>query len=309
MAQLALGTMNFGKRTPEAEARNVVARALDVGITVFDTANVYGDGQSEKILGRALGARRNQVTVASKVGLGRVGGRPEGLSRDAIVSSVDASLMRLGCSHLDILYLHAPDGRTPFDETLEAVDGLVKAGKVKTLGISNHAAWQILDVMHLAESRGWPRPTISQVMYNLLMREVETEYIPFSRRHPLHTTVYNPLAGGLLAGKLRPGDVPAPGSRFASNKMYVGRYLSPRMFERVTALEHVARADGLTLLELAYAWLAGRPGVDSILVGPATVAHLDDALLACQKSLSPSAIAAVDDLHLQDRGTDAHYVR
>jgi aryl-alcohol dehydrogenase-like predicted oxidoreductase len=301
MARLQLGTMNFGKRTDAAATERIIRRALELGITDFDTANVYNDGESERLVGRTLGGKRTEVAVATKVGLARVNGRPEGLSRGAIMRAVDESLARLGCSWIDLYYLHAPDHHTPIGETLGAVAELLRAGKIRSWGVSNFAAWQILEIFHRCDALEMPRPVIAQQLYNVLIRELEVEYLPFAARYALPTTIYNPLAGGLLSGRA--------GKRFDGNKMYQGRYLSERMQERVRALATIAEQERMSLLELAYAWVAGQPGVDAILVGPAEVAHLDAAAAACAKTISPQGRAAVDALHAKELGTDTHYVR
>lgn len=307
--RLQVGVMNFGKRTERAVAERIVERALERGLRFFDTANVYNAGESERILGRALGARRAECRIASKVGLDHRGERAEGLSRQAIARAIDATLSRLGTDYLDVYYLHAPDHATPIEETLDAVHALLDAGKIRSFGVSNYAAWQILEIDHLCDARGMPRPAVSQVLYNVLMRELEIEYFAFARRFPIHTAVYNPLAGGLLAGRTNRDAGPRAGSRFDGNKMYLGRYWTERMFARVDALRPVSEREGLTLVELSYAWLVGRPGVDSILIGPASTAQLDAACDACLKTLSAEARAVIDELYRDDLGTDTHYVR
>lgn len=306
---VALGCMNFGKRTPAAESERIIRRALERGVTVLDTANVYADGESERIVGRALRGVRDRVQIATKVGAARAGNRAEGLSRAAIHKAIDESLARLGMDHVDVYYFHVPDHATPIEESLAAMGELCAAGKVRALGVSNYAAWQILEMMTLAGTRGTPKPVISQVMYNLLIRQIEVEYAPFSRKYPIHDTVYNPLAGGLLSGRhARTGETER-GSRFEKNRMYKGRYWSDRFFDLVDALRGVADAEGMSLVELSYAWLAAQPHVDSILVGPASIEHLDAALDAVKKPISPEARARIDELHVAYSGTDARYVR
>jgi aryl-alcohol dehydrogenase-like predicted oxidoreductase len=298
--------MNFGKRTPAAEAERILARAAERGVTLLDTANVYNDGESERILGRFLRGRRDRFTVATKVGLARTGGVVEGLGREALLRAIDASLERLGTDHVDVYYLHAPDHTVPIEETLDAMDALRRSGKVGALGVSNFAAWQILEMKQLAP----PGPAISQVMYNLLVRQIEIEHAGFTRRHPLHTTVYNPLAGGLLAGLYRQtGEAPARGSRFDKNRMYQARYWSDRFFALVDEYRAVADGEGMSLVDLSYAWLAGAAHVDSILVGPGTVDHLDAALDGCARVLPEAARARIDGIHRAFQGTDASYVR
>jgi aryl-alcohol dehydrogenase-like predicted oxidoreductase len=305
---VAVGTMNFGKRTPEAEAHRVVRRAVERGVRFFDTANVYCAGESERILGRALGKDRKDCVIASKVGLDRGPRGKEGLSAAAIARAIDESLRRLGTDYVDVYYLHAPDPDVPVEETLLAMKAILDAGKARAWGVSNHASWQVLELSALADAHGMPRPAISQVLYNVLIRQLEIEYFAFARRHPTHTTVYNPLAGGLLSGRHRHEEVPR-GSRFDQNALYMKRYWSPRLFELVAALGEVAAGEGLGLVDLSYAWVAGRAGVDSVLVGPADVAQLDAAIVGLAKRLSPAAAKKIDDLTFAFAGTDFRYAR
>lgn len=304
-ASLALGTMNFGGRTSRDEALRIVARAVDAGVDLLDTANVYTDGASERIVGEA--ARGKPVRVATKVGLARVGRRPEGLGADTILAACDASLARLGRDAIDLYYLHAPDPNTPHEETLGALASLFQAGKIRAWGVSNFASWQILELMQAAPTFGLPAPAVAQQLYNALVRQLDVEYFAFARRHPIHTTVYNPLAGGLLAWRYRAGEPPPKGSRFEKNAMYRGRYFRPALFRATDALAAVAADEGLSLVELAYGFVLGHPDVASVLVGPGTVAHLDAALAA--RPLSPEARARVDAVYLDLVGTDARYAR
>jgi aryl-alcohol dehydrogenase-like predicted oxidoreductase len=310
---IRLGTMNFGKRTPADESERILRRALELDIRHFDTANVYNDGESERILGRVLGPARGTVEIATKVGLARAGGAAEGLSRAAVERAIDESLGRLATDYVDLYYLHAPDHRTPIEETMDALARLFETKKIRAWGVSNYASWQILEMNALADARRMPRPATSQVLYNLLIREIEIEYLGFTKRFPIHTTVYNPLAGGLLSGRYRPEEFARPperrGTRFEANKMYRGRYWSARMFELTEALKPVAQGEGMTLVELAYAWVAGRPGVDSVLVGPTTVAQLDAAVDACKKGIPETGLTRIDVIWAAHTGTDTHYVR
>jgi aryl-alcohol dehydrogenase-like predicted oxidoreductase len=316
-SKLALGCMNFGKRTTEAESLKIIDRALGAGVDVLDTANVYNDGESERVVARALrehgGAARVAAKLATKVGYGRVDGKQEGLSPAAVVRACDASLARLGVDAIDIYYLHVPDPNVPIEDTLGALAELHRAGKIRDFGVSNFASWQILEMFGICERIGLPRPVISQVIYNVVVRQVEIEYLRFARKYRLTTTVYNPLAGGLLARPVvgeRSGASAIPkGSRFDNNKQYQKRYWTERMFDVTAALTQAAHAHGRTLLELAYAWLASRPGVDSILVGPATIAHLDAALAAIERPAPPELLARADEIHADFTGTDASYAR
>lgn len=302
---IVCGTMNFGKRTSEDEAHRIVARALERGVTLFDTANAYGD--SEPILGRALRGKRG-ARIASKVGARMVDGKPEGLQIDLVLRACDETLRRLGVERIDLYYLHRPDMRTPLEETLGAVQKLLQAGKIAHWGVSNYASWQIVEMEQICARTGIPRPTTAQQMYNLLIRQLDIEYFAFAKRHPVHTTVYNPLAGGLLAGRaLRVA--PPKGSRFDANSMYQRRYLSDRFFELVVAFSELAREAGLTPVQLAYGWLAARPEVDSVLLGPADSSQLDAGIDACAKPLGADLCARVDDIHRAFSGTDAYYAR
>jgi aryl-alcohol dehydrogenase-like predicted oxidoreductase len=310
-AKQVLGAMNFGKRTTEAESKAILARALELGIVHIDTANAYGEGISESIVGNALrgGSARDQVTIATKCGFGRVKGRPEGLSRSVILEAADASLQRLSTDRIDVYYLHVPDHDTPIDETLDAVTELLEKKKILAWGVSNYAAWQILEMMHKADARKMARPVIAQQLYNVLLRQLDVEYFPFARAYGLHTTVYNPLAGGLLSGKHQRDGSTQGGSRFDKNRLYQGRYFTDVMFDRVEALGELARAEQMSVLELSYAWLAGAPGVDSILLGPASVKQLEEGVEACARGLSPEVRGLVDARYRVWLGSDTYYVR
>lgn len=301
--------MNFGKRTPARDAERIVRRALERGVRVFDTANAYNEGESERILGRALGRDRASAVVATKVGFARIAGKAEGLSPEAVRRAIAGSLERLGTPWVDVYYLHVPDHATPLDHTLGAMRELLNAGQVREWGVSNYAAWQILDMSLLADRMAMPRPVVSQVIYNLLHRQLEIEYFAYTLEHPIHTTIFNPLAGGMLVGKHIFDAGPAKGSRFDDNAFYRRRYWTRPMFERVEQLRAVAHAERLTMVQLAYAWVASRPDVDSILVGPATVEQLDDAIEAVQKKVSPEGLAKIDELWRGWSGTDTNYVR
>jgi aryl-alcohol dehydrogenase-like predicted oxidoreductase len=303
--------MNFGKRTGETESQAIIDRALDAGITVIDTANVYNDGESERVVGRALKRHPGRFQVATKVGLARVGGRFEGLSRARVVAAAEESLQRLGTDRIDLFYLHAPDRSpqpAPLEDTLDGLGQLLAAGKIAAFGVSNFASWQILELDLLCDARGLPRPAKSQVLYNLAIRQLEIEYFKFTARYPIHTTVYNALAGGVLTGRHRLEHVPS-GSRFDGNPMYLKRYWSERLFAFAAGCAEIASRCGMTAAELAYAWLAGRPGVDSILIGPATVEQLEVALSATARTLPSDALAQLAELGTAFAGTDASYAR
>lgn len=312
-AKVALGTMNFGKRTTAHSASRVIARALERGVTHFDTANLYTDGASEQIVGRALAPVRDRVLIATKVGLARVSGKPEGLSRASIDAALDASLARLATDYVDLYYLHGPDPRVEPSETLDAVAAHLASGRIRAWGVSNFASWQILELFQLCDARGLPRPAVAQQLYNVLVRQLEIEFFRFARRYPIHTCIYNPLAGGLLARAPSPFAPPTKGSRFDGNKFYQSRYWTPRLHELATQLGAVADGEGMSLLELAYAFAVQRDGVDSILIGPAEEAHVDAALDACtrahERGLGVESLKRIDALYREHQGTDASYAR
>jgi aryl-alcohol dehydrogenase-like predicted oxidoreductase len=302
-ARLSVGTMNFGKRTPEPEARRIVERALEAGLTEFDTANLYSEGESERLLGRLLGARRAQVRLTTKVGVWK----NEGLSPARVVASLDESLARLGTDFVDCYLLHAPDARTPLEATLDGVAQVLASGKAKAWGVSNFAAWQLGELNHLCAARSLPKPVQSQVLYNLAIRQLDVEYFAFTRRFPIETAVFNPLAGGLLA---RDPDVARPKSaRLETNPLYRKRYGASSLLELAREFRELASGAGLSLVTLAYAWLFARPGVDVVLAGPATVEHLDAALEARAVTLTPELTRRLDEVHRAFTGTDASYAR
>lgn len=308
-AVVALGAMNFGKRTPKADAVRIIHRALDAGIGLVDTANAYNDGESERIVGEVLRDRRGDALVATKVGAGRIGGQPEGLSRTRILAACDESLGRLRLDAIDVYYLHLPDPGTPIDESLDAIGTLLHAGKIRSWAISNYASWQILEMRMLAVEMGLPGPVTSQVLYNALVRQLDVEYFRFAQRYPIHTTIYNPLAGGLLTGRHGKGQDAPKGSRFAGNAMYRRRYWRDALFDAVEEVRAVADAEGMSLVDLAYAFTMRHPGVDSVLVGPGSLEHLDAALAARDREISPDGLARLTAIHHELVGTDASYAR
>jgi aryl-alcohol dehydrogenase-like predicted oxidoreductase len=312
IGRAVLGTMTFGTQLDEAEAAEVVHRARDLGVTMFDTANTYGDGRSEEILGRIVAPFRDEVQIASKVGSVRPSADPNErrLDRDSILRECEDSLRRLGVDHVDLYYLHVPDPRTPMAESLAACEELVRAGKVRHLAISNHAAWQVTDAIRLAEANGWPRVRASQPMYNLLARRLEDEYAACSQRFGLTDLVYNPLAGGLLTGKHRFDREPAAGTRFDRKANYLDRYWNRAQFEALNRLQTIADDAGLTLIELAIRWLFSRPVVDGIIFGVSSLEHLE-ANLAAADGPAPDdeTLARIDEVWADLGGAAPRYNR
>ena len=298
LPRLVLGTMTFGAQVDREVAGTMVDRCRDEGITMFDTANSYNAGASEQILGEIVAPFRADVLIASKV-FNPVGDGSSyrGLREPAIKEALEATLRRLGTDYLDLYYLHSPDRDAPIDETLGAMAEAVTAGKVRHVGVSNYAAWQIAEIRGLSERHGWPTISASQLMYNLLARRVEDEYATASARYGLHNIVYNPLAGGLLTGKHTDLHFPEEGGRFGSDMgpMYRARYWNDQQFAAIDSLRGVAEGFGLSLLELAFRWLLGRPLVGSILLGASSSDQLKANLAAASgPSLSAEVEAACD---------------
>jgi aryl-alcohol dehydrogenase-like predicted oxidoreductase len=302
--------MTFGGQTDEATAKRIVARALEAGINFFDTANIYHQGRSEMLLGQALGARRKDVIVASKVrGKMGEGADESGLSRRAIFRAIEDSLRRLGTDYLDIYYLHQPDYDVPLEETLEAMEELVRQGKVRWPGSSNYASWQVVRMLWLAEKNGWRPAWVTQPMYNLLARGIEQEFLPMAREFGVSTVVYNPLAGGLLTGKHRP-EAPLPGTRFDGNRMYLDRYWHPAYFEAVDKLKQIAEGAGRSLVSLALNWLLHHSAADCIILGASRLEQLEQNLAALEEGPLPQeAAAACDRVWEGLRGVTPQYNR
>jgi aryl-alcohol dehydrogenase-like predicted oxidoreductase len=311
VSRLSFGTMTFGAQTDPVGAQRMVDCCLDAGINFFDTANIYNRGAAETILGKVLKGRRDKVVLASKV-RGKMGNAPddEGLSRAAISKAIDASLKRLGTDYLDLYYLHQPDYAVPIEETLDAMQGLVRAGQVRFPAVSNYAAWQVCETLWICEKRGYQPYFISQPMYNLLARGIEEEYLPFCQRFGVAVVPYNPLAGGLLTGKHSRGSGPVPGTRFDGNRMYQARYWHDDDFAAVEELRAIARGAGKTLVELALQWLLAQPLVDSIILGASRVEQLEENLKAAEGTrLEESILSRCDTVWKRLRGITPKYNR
>ena len=293
-----LGCNNFGGRIDADASRAVVDAALDAGVTHFDTADLYGGGKSEEFLGRALGARRGGVVIATKFGMlpppdGLAGGHPDWVAR-----AVEDSLRRLGTDYIDLYWLHQPDPATPVGDTLAALDRLVDAGKVRELGCSNFSAAQLDEAAGAATERDL-RPFVTvQNEYSLLHRDPEGEVLPACARHHLSFVPYFPLASGLLTGKYTPGEAPPPGTRLARWPAdRVERLLSDEQFGLVERLRSFAVAHAHTLPELALSWLAANPRVASVIAGATSPEQVRANAAATDAwPLSDEELAEVDTL-------------
>ena len=276
VSRLCFGTMTFGGQADEPASVQMVERCLDAGVNFFDTANAYTKGASETILGRALKGRRHRVILASKVS-NKVGDAPDqqGLSRPAIRRCVEESLKRLDTDYLDLYYMHLPDYSTPIEESLAAMDELVKEGKVRHAAQSNYAAWQVTEMQCLAGKNKYRPVVVSQPMYNLLARGIEQEFLPMSKAFGIANVVYNPLAGGLLTGKHSAAE-PIRGSRFDSNKMYLDRYWHDDDFSAVEAVLDISRKCGRSMVSLALCWLLHHTPIECVILGASKLEQLDE---------------------------------
>ncbi len=311
VSRLALGAMTFGGQVSEAEAIRMVDRCLEQGINFYDTANVYTQGQSEVILGKALKGRRHKVVLATKV-RGKVGDEPEdvGLKRPAIRRAIDDSLKRLGTDYVDLYYLHQPDWDTRIEETLTTMEDLVREGKVRYPAVSNYAAWQIVQMLWYCENHGCVPPTVSQLMYNLLARGIEQEYLAFCREYGIAVVAYNPLAGGLLTGKHLPENPPAAGTRFDGNQMYLDRYWHGVYFDAQRDVAAIANRASMSGVQLAFRWLLSQPLVDCVLLGATSMDQLQENLKACEgPALDPAILKECDAVWEKLRGATPKYNR
>ena len=268
VSEVGIGCNNFGGRIDAAATRAVVDAALDQGINFFDTADVYGGQQSEALLGEALGGRRPDVVIATKFAMA-TGPTPQdrGGSRRYVRRAVEASLRRLGTDYIDLYQMHQPDPATPIEETLSVLDDLVREGKVRYVGHSNFAGWQIADADWTARSRGWTPFVTAQNHYSLLERAVRHEVLPACERFGLGMLPYFPLASGLLTGKYARAGEPPAGTRLALAEGLARRTLTERNFDRVEALTAFAEARGRSLVELAFCWLLSQDVISSVIAG------------------------------------------
>ena len=290
---VGVGCNNFGTRLDEAGTSRVVHAALDAGIDLFDTADIYGRGQSESFLGAALGKRRGDAVIATKFGM-RMDDERRGARPDYIRRAVEDSLRRLGTDRIDLYQLHQPDPEVPVADTLGALDELVRAGKVREIGCSNFSAAQLREADDVSAGRGAARFVSVQNQYSLLHREPEAGVLAECERIGAGFLPYYPLANGLLTGKYRRGEPPPEGTRLADPKR--AEQFSDDRLARMEALRHFARSRGHSLLELAFAWLLARPVVASVIAGATKPEQVGGNAAAATWTLSDEDLAAVDTI-------------
>ena len=298
VSKLWLGTMMFGDQTSEAEAANIVAASFDAGLNAIDTADVYANGESERITGRLIAPNREHWVLATKLA-NPMGSGPNqrGLSRLHIMQAVDASLARLKTDWIDVLYLHREDPSTPLEETLAAVGHLIERGKVHHFGVSNFRAWRIARVAEMCRAMGIAPPIVCQPPYNAMSRQIETELLPCCAHYGVGAVVYSPLARGVLSGKYPPGATPPEGSRAARKDP---RILQTEFRPESLALAHRmaehARSRGLTPTQLALGWVWNNTLVNGLIGGPKTLTQWQDYLGAMDSPFTAEDEAFVSGL-------------
>ncbi len=303
VSTLALGTMTFGGRgdfaktgaTDVAGARRQLDMALDAGVNLVDTADIYSLGASEEIVGQAIAGRRDRLLLATKARMAMGDGPNDaGLSRHHLVQACEASLRRLGTDHIDLYQVHEWDGQTPLEETLEALDTLVRSGKVRYIGCSNYAGWQLLKALGLSDRLGYQRFVSQQIYYSLQARDAEYELIPAGLDQGVGVLVWSPLAGGLLSGKYRRGQGAPEGSRRLAGWDEPPVRDEDQLYDTVDALVDIAAAHEVSPAQAALAWLLRRPGVASLVVGARTDEQLADNLRSAELRLSDDEQARLD---------------
>jgi aryl-alcohol dehydrogenase-like predicted oxidoreductase len=317
VSRLCLGTGTFGKQTDEAEAFRVFDAAAEAGVNFIDTADIYPGGagpgeagRSEQITGRYLKGKRGRFILATKAG-GAMGPSAwdQGASRKHLLDAIDGSLRRLDTDYVDLYQLHMDDAATPLDETIDALDTIVRAGKVRYIGVSNFLAYRLARAIGLQDARRLARFVSVQPRYNLLFREIERELLPLAQEEGVAVIPFNPLAGGLLTGKYRFDDTPDTG-RFSAEvgqfgAMYQARYWHQRQFATVDQLRAIAREAGEPLTKLAVAWILANPAITSVILGASRTAQLADTLAAASYTFAPDLKAKLDEVTAEYRRGDA----
>jgi aryl-alcohol dehydrogenase-like predicted oxidoreductase len=302
--------MTFGKPADQSSATCMVNCCIEAGINFFDCANAYQHGEAESMLGAAISGKRHQLVVASKVHH-KMGDGPDegGLSKRAITRAIEDSLRRLQTDYLDIYYLHEPDYSVSMEETMDAMDTLVRQGKVRYVGASNYASWQVCQMHWIAEKNNYQAPSIAQPLYNLIARGIEQEFQPMASRLGVSTIVYNPLAGGLLTGKHDPSRV-TPGTRFETTAVYQDRYWRPQAFRALSQFREIAAVAGRSLSSLAFNWLLHHTAATCVILGASRLEQLQQNLTACSEgSLSHETVKACDNVWDEFRGPAPIYNR
>ncbi len=305
VSELCFGAMTFGGKgywknigqVEQKEADELVNRAIEGGINFFDTANVYSEGRSEEILGRALGNKRKDIVLATKV-RGRIGTGPNdiGLSRKHIIDSCNASLKRLGTEYIDLYQVHSFDPRTPLDETLRVLDDLIREGKVRYIGASNFTGWQLMKALAISEKQNLERFVTLQALYSLIARDLENELVPLSLDQKLGILTWSPLGGGFLTGKYRRGKPRPEGARRSNPTDQFLQFDEEKGFDIVDELEKTARNHNATITQAALNYLLRKPGVTSVIIGARNKEQLTDNLKTVDWEMTAEEVARLDEL-------------
>jgi aryl-alcohol dehydrogenase-like predicted oxidoreductase len=305
VSTLTLGTMTFGGGGKFANvgstgvdgARRQVDMCLDAGVNLIDTADVYSDGLSEEVVGKTLKGRRDRVLLATKARFAMGDGPNDaGLSRHHLIRACEASLRRLGTDYIDLFQVHEWDGHTPLEETLDALDHLVRSGKVRYIGCSNYAGWHLMKALGISERRGYQRFVSQQIYYSLQSRDAEYELVPAGLDQGVGILVWSPLAGGLLSGKYRRGQDMPEGSRHLTDWNEPPVHDEDQLYDIVDVLVEIAEARGVSAAQVALAWTLGRPGIASVVVGARTEEQLADNLGAADLTLEDDERARLDEV-------------
>ena len=305
VSELCFGTMTFGGRSffkyvgqlGQKEANTLVDMSLEAGINFFDTADVYSEGLSEELLGKALGKRRQSIILATKV-RGKMGPGPNeiGLSRHHITEACNASLKRLGTDYIDLYQVHNFDPDTPQEETMRALDDLVRQGKVRYIGCSNYSGWQLMKALAISDKRGWERFVTLQSLYSLLARELENEMVPLCLDQGLGILVWSPLSGGFLSGKYRRGKPQPKGTRLSAPQPRFIPHDDEKGFDIVEELDKIAKAHKATVAQAALNYLLAKEGVSSVIIGARTPEQLADNLKTTDWEMSAEEVSRLDEM-------------
>lgn len=303
VSEICLGTMTFGHGTDETESEKMVDLALDAGVNFFDTANSYGEGESEVILGKALKGRRRDAIIATKFfnPMGK-GPNDSGMSRVHIMQAIDDSLRRLQMDYVDIYYIHHVDTQTPLDEMLRALDDLVRQGKVRYTACSNYQAWRLSEALWISESNNLEKFTCYQPIYNLVVRDIEQELVPLCKNKGLGIVVWSPLAGGFLSGNYKPGERMQQGSRSEEGWAFPQRYFASNADETLQTLLDVSEKSGYSSAQIALRWVLEQDAMTSVIVGARRFEHLQDNLGVNECKLDGVELNRLNDISdLPDR--------
>lgn len=312
VSELCLGTMMFGGKTTQEDSISIIDRAIDAGVNFIDTANVYAGGRSEEVVGEALkrNGKRQYIVLATKVH-GRIdpddpNGR--GISRRHIIEQCEASLKRMQTDYIDLYQLHRPMSSIPIDETLRSLDDLVRAGKVRYIGTSNFASWQMVESLWASKELGLNRFVCTQPPYHMLDRRAERELVPMSITYGIAIIPWSPLAAGFLTGKYRRGENRPAGSRQAesTSKTTEGLF-SDRAFDVVDVLQEIAGEKGCTVGQVAITWCRQQPGITAPIVGPRTMEHMEEYMGGLEVTLTPEDLARIDEVAPPGRAISPYY--